>query len=185
MSDSAVETSVPPDDAEPEATTAYQSTNPILRGVALFENALMVVLLLATVATILAQVFFRYALSQPLSWSTEIATDLLVYVAFIGFAIGIRDNAHVAMRLFEQRLGVGPRRVLRIVELLVLGAVLVSIGIGGAIYAWEQHDVLSPVGVPVWATFLPLPISAVLGSIHLVVELVALLRGAEPPGGHQ
>ena len=182
MSGSAVAAPPPQEEAEIGRTPAFQLANPVLRGVATAENALMAALLAGTVGTILAQVFFRYALSRPLSWSTEIATDLLVYVAFVGFAIGIRDNAHVALRLFERRLGLGPRRWLRIGELLVLGTVLTCVGIGGAVYSVEQHDVTSPTGVPLWATFIPLPLGAVLGGLHIIVEIVALLRGAEPVG---
>jgi TRAP-type C4-dicarboxylate transport system permease small subunit len=156
--------------------------HPALRALAAVENALIVVLLAGTVLTILAQVFFRYLLDAPLSWSNEVATDLLVYIAFVGFAIGVRDNAHVALNLFETRLGVLPRRILRIGELTILGFVLVCIGIGGVRYMIEQSDVVSPVGIPLWAAFLPLPLGAVLGSVHLIVEIVALLRGAEVPG---
>lgn len=174
----------PTDDAEPEhgTTPSFQRSNAALRALAGFENALMFIVLAGTVVVILAQIFYRYALEQPLSWSNEAATDLLVYVAFVGFAIGIRDNAHVALNLFETRLGLLPRRVLRIGELVTLGAVLVCIGIGGAAYMIEQSDVVSPVGIPLWAAFLPLPLGAVLGSVHLIVEIVALLRGAELPG---
>jgi TRAP-type C4-dicarboxylate transport system permease small subunit len=153
-----------------------------LRAVAFAENVLIGLLLIAIVAVILAQVFFRYALERPLSWSNEAATDLLVYVAFIGFAIGVRDNAHVALHLFERRIGARSRRWLRLGELLVLGAVLACIGFGGAVYLHEERDVVSPVGIPLWAAFLPLPLGAALGLVHLVVEIVALLRGAEVPG---
>jgi TRAP-type C4-dicarboxylate transport system permease small subunit len=160
------------------ATPDFQRSNAALRALVVFENVLMFVLLAGTVLVLLAQVFFRYALERPLSWSNEAATDLLVYVAFVGFAIGIRDNAHVALNLFERRLGTRPRRWLRIGELAVLGVVLSCIGIGGATYLWEQRDVVSPVGIPLWAAFLPLPIGAVLGMVHIVVEVEALSRGA-------
>jgi TRAP-type C4-dicarboxylate transport system permease small subunit len=167
---------------EPSATPEFQRSNRPLRALAAVENALMFALLAGTVLTLLAQVFFRYALEKPLSWSNEAATDLLVYVAFVGFAIGIRDNAHVALNLFERRLGVASRRWLRIGELAVLGVVLSCIGIGGAEYLWEQRDVVSPVGIPLWAAFVPLPLGAALGMVHIVVEVVALLRGASVPG---
>jgi TRAP-type C4-dicarboxylate transport system permease small subunit len=153
-----------------------------LRALAVAENVLMFALLAGTVAVILGQVLFRYALQQPLSWSNEVATDLLVYVAFVGFAIGVRDNAHVALHLFERRIGARSRRWLRVGELLVLGAVLACIGLGGAMYLWEQRDVVSPVGIPLWAAFLPLPLGAVLGLVHLIVEIVGLLRGEEVRG---
>jgi TRAP-type C4-dicarboxylate transport system permease small subunit len=159
-----------------------RGTHPALRAFALVENALITVLLAGTALTILAQIFFRYVLSQSLSWSTEIAIDLLMYIAFVGFAIGVRDNAHVALHLFEDRFGVRTRRVLRIVELLILGTVFLAIGIGGGMHAYEQRDVVSPTGLPLWTVFLALPFGAALTTVHIVVEIVALLRGAEVPG---
>jgi TRAP-type transport system small permease protein len=164
-----------------ETTPRFQLANRGYRAIALAENLLIAVLLIACVATILAQVVFRYLLSKPLSWSTEVATDLLVYIAFVGFAIGVRDNAHVALRLFERRLGLRQRRWLRVGELLVLGGVLACIGIGGATYAMEQSDVVSPNGIPLWLSFIPLPLGAVLGGFHILVELIAMLRGTPVP----
>lgn len=168
----------PPSDPIPEhgRTPPLQLSNAALRALASFENALVTVLLVATVAVIAAQVLFRYAVDSPLSWSTEIATDLLVYVAFVGFAIGVRDNAHVALQLFESRLGPRGRTVLRTFELVVLGAVLVAVGTGGALYAWEHRDTTSPIDLPVWVPFLALPLGGLLGTVHVVVELVAIGR---------
>jgi TRAP-type C4-dicarboxylate transport system permease small subunit len=154
----------------------------VLRILAEFENLLITLLLIATVLTILAQVFYRYALNQPLSWSNEIATDLLVYLAFVGFAIGVRDNAHVTLHLFDQRLAAGVQRWMRVGELVVLGAVLAGIGWGGARYAAEQNDVHSPIGLPLWVTFAALPLGGLLGLVHVIVEIVTTVGGpgAEP-----
>jgi len=136
------------------------------------ENALIGLLLVATVLTILAQVFFRYVLSQPLSWSTEVATGLLLYIAFIGFAIGVRDNAHVALNLFERRLGDRGRRVARIIELVALGAVLLALGIGTVQYISEQSDVTTPAGLPLWTILLAIPLGAALGIVHAVAQII-------------
>ena len=149
------------------------------RAVAAVENALIAVLLVAIVLVILAQVFFRYVLSQPLSWSIEVATGLLLYIAFIGFAIGVRDNAHVALNLFERRLGPRARRAVRIVELLALGGVLGAIGVGAIAYLHEQSDVTTAAGLRLWWILLAMPIGAALGCFHAVAEIVAVLRGAE------
>ena len=137
------------------------------------ENILIGVLLAATVLTILAQVFFRYVLSQPLSWSTEVATGLLLYIAFIGFAIGVRDNAHVALNLFERRLGDRGRRAVQIIELVALGGVLLALGIGTVQYMAEQSDVTTPAGLPLWLILLAIPLGATLGILHAVVQIVA------------
>jgi TRAP-type transport system small permease protein len=161
---------------------ADRDRHPALRALAVAENVLMAVLLVGTVATILAQIFFRYVLSRPLSWSTEVSTDLLLYIAFVGFAIGVRENAHVALHLFETRLGMRSRRALRVFELVVLGVVIGAIGYGGAVYAYEQRDVLSPTNIPLWTVFLALPLGAALSLVHIFAEAVALLRGADAPG---
>jgi TRAP-type transport system small permease protein len=136
------------------------------------ENVFIGVLLAATVLIILAQVFFRYALSQPLSWSTEVATGLLLYIAFIGFAIGVRDNAHVALNLFERRLGDRGRRAVQIIELVALGGVLLALGIGTVQYMAEQSDVTTPAGLPLWLILLAIPLGATLGILHAVVQIV-------------
>ena len=137
------------------------------------ENVLIGLLLVATVLTILAQVFFRYVLAQPLSWSTEVATGLLLYIAFIGFAIGVRDNAHVALNLFERRLGERGRRAARIVELVALGGVLLALGIGTVQYMAEQSDVTTPAGLPLWTILLAIPLGAALGIFHAIAQIVS------------
>jgi TRAP-type C4-dicarboxylate transport system permease small subunit len=162
--------------------TAPRLTHPLLRALALAENALITVLLAGTALVLLAQVFFRYALSRPLSWSTEVATDLLAYIALVGFAIGVRDNAHVALDVLESRLGAQARRWLRVAELLVLTAVLVALGVGAIWFAQEQSTEVSPAGIPLWWVIAALPLGCGLGSLHALVEIVALLRGAEAPG---
>jgi TRAP-type C4-dicarboxylate transport system permease small subunit len=162
-------------------TPPHQTSGPVLRAVAAIENVVILLLLSATVLTILAQVFYRRFLDQPLSWSTEFATTLLVYIAFVGFAIGVRDNVHVAMRVFEDRFNPAVQRALRVVELLTMGAVVAAIGIGGAIYANEQRDVVTPAGMPLWTSFAALPFGCALGCLHIVVELVAVLRNPTVP----
>jgi TRAP-type C4-dicarboxylate transport system permease small subunit len=174
---------VPEADPEPDwgRTPAHQRSGVTLNSIAMMENAVILILLAGTVLTILAQVVFRRFLDQPLSWSTEVATELLVYVAFVGFAIGIRDNVHVAMRAFENRFSETVQRGLRMVELLVMGAVVAAIGIGGGIYAYEQRDVTTPAGLPLWIAFAALPVGCALGCLHVLIELVAVARGTVEP----
>jgi TRAP-type C4-dicarboxylate transport system permease small subunit len=147
--------------------------NPVLRAIAFVENVLIGLILVAIVLVILTQVFFRYVLSQPLSWSTEVATGLLTYVAFVGFAIGVRDNAHVALNLFERRLSDRGRRIVRIVELVFLGGVSLCILIGSISYMSEQSDVTTPAGLPLWTILLALPVGSALAIFHAAVEIVA------------
>ena len=159
--------------------------NPILRGLALAENVLIGLLLVGVVVVILTQVFFRYVLSAPLSWSTEVATGLMLYVAFVGFAIGVRDNAHVTLNLFESRLGPRGRRIVRIGELVFLGGVIGAIGIGAVQYISEQSDVTTPAGLPLWTILLAMPLGSALAVIHAVVEIVSPTPDDEQEEQHE
>jgi TRAP-type C4-dicarboxylate transport system permease small subunit len=159
-------------ESDPGEPTPFRR-GPVLNGIALAENILIGLLLVGVVLVILTQVFFRYALDRPLSWSTEVATGIMLYVAFVGFAIGVRDNAHVTLNLFERRLTKRGRRIVRIVELVFLGGVLLALGIGTIQYISEQSDVTTPAGIPLWTILLAIPIGSVLGVLHAIVEIIS------------
>ena len=53
-------------------------------------------------------VFYRYVLSNPLTWTTEISSYLLVYTVLFGAAIGLRHNQFVKVEVLSNLL---PRRL--------------------------------------------------------------------------
>ncbi|MDD2453326.1 MAG: TRAP transporter small permease subunit, partial [Synergistaceae bacterium] len=57
-------------------------------------NWLMIVLMSLMVAFIVAQVFFRYVLMKPLSWSEELAGYLFSGVFFFGAILLYRESRH-------------------------------------------------------------------------------------------
>ncbi len=53
---------------------------------------------------LITQVVSRYIFDSPLGWTEEIARYLLVIVSFLGAAIGLRRNTHIAFRYFHRFL---------------------------------------------------------------------------------
>ena len=53
-------------------------------------------------------VFYRYVLSNPRTWTTEISSYLLVYTVLFGAAIGLRHNQFVKVEVLSNLL---PRRL--------------------------------------------------------------------------
>lgn len=77
-------------------------------------------------------VFFRYVVGQALSWSEEIGTLSLVWLTFIGGAIGVRRGSHFAIHLLLDHLRPAGQRLARAlvaVLILLLGALLVPTGV--------------------------------------------------------
>ena len=70
-----------------------------------------VVGLMATlVLDILWQVFARYVLAAPSSWTEELATFLLIWLALLGAAVGLRERAHLGIDYLTAKLPPERRR---------------------------------------------------------------------------
>jgi TRAP-type transport system small permease protein len=80
------------------------------------EDAVTFVVFWVLAAVVFAQFFTRYALNAPLAWTEEIARYLLISVTFLGGAIGVRRNSHIAVEFFYRWL---PDRVARVLATLV------------------------------------------------------------------
>src|SRR3954467_2617153 len=60
-----------------------------------FEDWLAFAIFWVLAVVIFYQFFTRYALNDSASWTEEIARYLLIAVAFVGAAIGVRKNNHI------------------------------------------------------------------------------------------
>ena len=67
-------------------------------------------------------VFFRYVLSDPLTWTTEISSYLLVYTVLFGAAIALRHNQFVKV---EALLDLLPKRTK--IWILVFSHILIAL----------------------------------------------------------
>jgi len=67
-------------------------------------NWLMILLMSLMVAFIVAQVFFRYVLMKPLSWSEELSGYLFSGVFFFGSILLYRESRHINMSLLVESI---------------------------------------------------------------------------------
>lgn len=63
-------------------------------------EVLVTLLMAGMVVFIVMQVFFRYVLESPLSWSEELASYLFSGVFFFGAVLLYRESRHINMSLF-------------------------------------------------------------------------------------
>ncbi|WP_152205703.1 TRAP transporter small permease [Marinobacter changyiensis] len=86
----------------------------------------MIVVLIFMMLTICYDVVMRYVFVQPTSWSLEINSFLLVYLAVIGAGEAQRHDSHIRITFFTQRL---PRRGQDLVRIVTgaLGLLFCSI----------------------------------------------------------
>lgn len=63
------------------------------------EEHTISVALMVMVASIFLQVVYRYVLSQTLIWSEELSRYLMIFLTFIGAALGIERETHIRVSL--------------------------------------------------------------------------------------
>ncbi|WP_085917317.1 TRAP transporter small permease subunit [Halomonas sp. CSM-2] len=137
--------------------------------------------LMFMMASICYDAIMRYAFAAPTSWSLEINSFLLVYLAVIGAAEAQRHDAHIRITYFKDKL---PLRLRATIDLAtgLLGVVFCTILVwrGGimALQALEHGErVSSSLGTPMVYPYALMPIGfAALGLQFLIDALTTLPR---------
>lgn len=131
------------------------------------ERILAGVLLLSVFVLIIVQVFARYVLNQPLTWSEELARLLLVWCTYIAAGFVASRNTHIAVDVIAAIL---PRRLADALEVFAMLVVIAvsAFMIYGGITLVQLTSIL-----PLPATGLP---KAVLYAAVLVGNLIILLH---------
>ena len=73
-------------------------------------------LMLILLSVISYQVFARYVLNNPPSWSEELARFLIVWVTMLGSAVLINKEGHISVDFLVDRLPVKTRRYLSFIR---------------------------------------------------------------------
>jgi len=142
-------------------------------------NRWIVISMMAVMATLVfMNVVSRYIFNHSIIWAEEVSQYLMVWVAFLGAGLALRQGRHVAIEILQDRLPSRARRMTRhLVALLLIlfMGILIVLGFQFARFAWDQETpVLNiPLGIP----YLAVPIGALLLLIHLFFLYRAYIDG--------
>ncbi len=124
------------------------------------------------------QVFARYALNHPLTWSEELARYLFVWMTFIGASYGVRHNIHISMEAFYNLLPRPARRVLDLLTRLVAAAAFLALIPSGWEFVLDQNDIASSgMGIPMSWIFISVPVGCALVGARLIAQIAGILGG--------
>ena len=126
----------------------------------------LVAIMSILVIDVLWQVFSRYVLSAPSSFTDELAGFLLIWVGLLGAAYVAGKNEHLAIDLMLQKLKGVKRRRLQIIINTIVGVFALFVMVVGGIWLVYTRFYL---GVKSAALALP------LGYVYLVVPISGIL----------
>jgi len=140
----------------------------------------LVFIMSVLVIDVLWQVFSRYVMSSPSSFTDELAGFLLIWVGLLGAAYVAGKREHLAIDILLQRSSPQRRYKLELIisVLIILFAVLVLI-IGGSWLAYTRFYLgvtSAALGLPLGVVYLVLPISGVLITYFDIDNMVRMVK---------
>ncbi|MGE5703234.1 MAG: TRAP transporter small permease [Clostridia bacterium] len=150
--------------------------------IATIEKYSAVVLMFAMAVIVSLAVLFRYLLNSPLSWAGEVSVFLLIWISFIGGSLGLKVKSQAAVTIALDYVSAKVKR-----NIGIFGHLLMLLFLGVLLY-YSYKWVLSP-GVtfqkstalllPMWIPFSAVPVGLTFGTIHLLSNLIDLVREEE------
>src|SRR5207244_11708001 len=98
-------------------------------------EAVAAVLMATMCIIVFLGVFFRYVLSDPLTWTEEIARLCLVWITFLGTYLAYRRNLHISIDVVRERLSRSAQRIIHLIVLVLVGMFMTMLVIQGAHYS--------------------------------------------------
>lgn len=142
-----------------------------------FTEGVSAALLAALFLTFLLQIFSRYVLAQPFSWTLELCLTLWIWVVFWGNAFTVRHRDHVVFDMLYLAVRPRTRRVFSLV-----GAAAIVIGLLVSLYpTWDYIDFMqikksATLRIPMRAIFSIYLVFIVAVAITYSVRIVRILR---------
>jgi len=166
------------------AETAVDPVAPVMRkpwaaaidrAVGAVIEPLAALLVLVEIIILAAGVFTRYVLGNPLVWSDELATIILLWLAMLGSVVAYRRGEHIALSVLVRRAPPGVRRVLETIASVVTALFVIELMPASIkFFQQEQIDVTPALGIP--QSYVVLAVIVGLGLI-LLLALVRLAEG--------
>jgi TRAP-type transport system small permease protein len=156
-----------------------------LKAARLFWNygteTVVAILMAVMVGTVILQVYCRFVLGNPLSWSEELARYAFVWITFLGAAVAYRHGAHIIVETVVVLL---PRRaqvaLAWLVDALMTVALLVLLLQGLNIVEVNSNVEATMLEIPMSWVYGAVPVSAAIMLAYQVERTIRRIRGTLP-----
>lgn len=101
----------------------------------------MIILTILMCFTVIWQVFTRFVLNQPSSWTEEIARYLMIWISFIGSSLAIREGNHISMNFVVNKVESKIKK-----QYMLTFADIASFGFGFVLFRYGFDLVLNGIG---------------------------------------
>ncbi|MGR6980404.1 TRAP transporter small permease [Testudinibacter sp. P27/CKL/0425] len=140
-------------------------------------SALCVTLSVFLVVCVVWQVFSRYVLNQPSTYTDEIARFLFIWVGLIGAAYALGQKKHLAIDLLLTKLESSPKKhnlLNLLINIISLFFIVLIMCYGGSKLVLDTMNAgqISPVlGIQMGWVYFAIPLSGIFMLIYLIRDI--------------
>lgn len=137
-------------------------------------------LFIGAVLLSLYEVFMRYVLNSPQFGLNEIVGIFMPWAIFIGFGRALKEDHHIAVDVVYDRFPFSIKRVLAVVGNFIgagYGLFLLVTGVKMVVTAKSDGFNSVALGIPIWITYIILPISMTLFCAYFLHKAYKAIRG--------
>jgi TRAP-type transport system small permease protein len=144
------------------------------------EQGLGVAFLLTMFVSVLIQIFFRYVLHSPLTWTEEASRYSFIWTVLLGAAFAVRRREHVVMDVLVKKFPTAlQKHISLILNLIILISLIYLLPISWKFF-WFMKNVSAPTLRISWGfLFFSAPLSILLMTIHTLMGLIRMIRPGE------
>ena len=125
------------------------------------------------------QVFTRYILSNPSSWSEELVGYLFAWMSLFGACLVTGERGHMNIPLLVERVKPAMQKALSIfAEIIACVFAIVILVYGGVqISSLAMGQMTSSLGVPIGVFYVVMPVCGVLIALYTIINIIELATG--------
>ncbi len=145
-------------------------------------ETLIIVSVAVLTLDVLWQVFTRFILRDPCTWSEELAVFMIIWVALLGSAVALGRGSHLGVDYFVSKLPEKLRIKCEVLVFLLIAAFSLTVFvIGGTnlvISILKLGQVSPSLGVQVGYVYLAIPISGFFMTLYSVIAMTERLTAS-------
>lgn len=133
------------------------------QGINTVVSWLVIILLTGLVILVSVSVFYRYVLDASLTWSSEAARYLCIWIGFLAAPLALRRRMHIGLTFFTDRMGKTPKKLLGIAsQLAILVFLVFAVYLGFELAGRQMRQTSASLMLPMGIPYLAIPVSALL-----------------------
>jgi TRAP-type C4-dicarboxylate transport system permease small subunit len=135
-------------------------------------------LLAMMVVDVTVQVFFRYVIELPPTWTEELARFIFAWQIFLGAGLAFGRGSHIVVDALVQALPSGGRRLFSIISNAIVFPFLGVLIWQGINMVHMTSDMYSPaLGLNMGVVYASLPTGTAIAAVYVLTHLVTAMRG--------